>query len=132
MMDILCGLISGREWEQVTVGLGGAGVLPELTVILQGSWKSKERNSVRSTGYILDTLEAALWAVETTGSFEDALIAAVNLGHDADTVGAVTGQIAGGRYGFEAIPQRWLDHLIGLSDIKERIEILWQRSPISS
>jgi ADP-ribosyl-[dinitrogen reductase] hydrolase len=77
-------------------------------------------------------LEAALWAVETTGSFEDALIAAVNLGHDADTVGAVTGQIAGARYGFEAIPQRWLDHLIGLSDIKERIEILWQRSPISS
>lgn len=55
----------------------------------------------------MHTLEAALWSIHQTNNFEDALILAVNLAGDADTVGAVTGQIAGAKYGLEAIPQRW-------------------------
>ncbi|WP_240643463.1 ADP-ribosylglycohydrolase family protein [Paracoccus siganidrum] len=71
-----------------------------------------------STGFVLDTIEAALWAIERTDSFEAALIHAVNLGVDADTVGAVTGQIAGARYGLSSIPARWLELLVQ----RERIE----------
>ena len=58
-----------------------------------------------------ETLEAALWAVGSSGSFEQALISAVNLGGDADTVGAVTGALAGAKWGERAIPTRWLEPL---------------------
>jgi ADP-ribosyl-[dinitrogen reductase] hydrolase len=60
------------------------------------------------TGWVLDTLEVALWSFLHTSSFEAALLVAVNRGADADTVGAVTGAIAGARYGMSGIPSRWL------------------------
>ena len=63
---------------------------------------------MRASGYVVHTLEAALWAVGRTECFEDALVLAVNLGEDADTVGAVTGQLAGALYGESGIPRRWL------------------------
>jgi ADP-ribosylglycohydrolase len=75
---------------------------------------------VRGGGYVLDALEAALWAFRTTSSFEDAVLAAVNLGDDADTTGAICGQLAGIRYGAGAIPARWLDRLV----MREAIEDL--------
>ena len=77
----------------------------------------RTRDEVDNSGWAVSTLEAALWAFETTGSFEDGLIAAVNLGGDADTIGAVYGQLGGGYYGFTAIPERWLDA------VKEREKI---------
>ena len=61
----------------------------------------------------MDTLEAALWAFFRTDDFESGAVLAVNLGHDADTVGAVYGTIAGAFYGFDAIPSRWLAALQG-------------------
>ncbi|WP_147027675.1 ADP-ribosylglycohydrolase family protein [Methylobacterium oxalidis] len=82
-----------------------------VAAIAAGSWRQKTRDEIRSSGYVVHTLEAALWAVGTTSNFEDALILAVNLGDDADTVGAVTGQLAGALYGASAIPERWL-HLL--------------------
>ena len=54
------------------------------------------------------TLESALWALNATDTFEEALVAAVNLGGDSDSIGAVCGQLAGAKYGFSAIPERWL------------------------
>ena len=64
--------------------------------------------AIRSSGYVVDTLEAALWALANTDSFEAALLKAVNLGYDTDTVGAVTGGLAGLYYGYGAIPRDWL------------------------
>ncbi|MBP5543075.1 MAG: ADP-ribosylglycohydrolase family protein [Kiritimatiellae bacterium] len=61
-----------------------------------------------NSGWCVSTVESALWALNTTGTFEDALIAAVNLGGDADSIGAVCGQLAGAKYGLSAIPERWL------------------------
>ena len=61
-----------------------------------------------SMALCVSTVEAALWALNTTASFEDALVAAVNLGGDADSIGAVCGQLAGAKYGVGAIPERWL------------------------
>ena len=66
------------------------------------------REEVNNSGWAVSTLQAALWAFQTTGNFEEALIAAVNLGGDADTIGAVCGQIAGAYYGYSNIPERWL------------------------
>ena len=66
------------------------------------------REKVNNSGWAVSTLQAALWAFHTTDNFEEALIAAVNLGGDADTIGAVCGQIAGAYYGCSTIPERWL------------------------
>lgn len=71
------------------------------------------RDEVRSTGYVVDTLEAALWCLATTSRFEDAVLTAVNLGGDTDTVGAVTGGLAGIAYGYDAIPREWIGSLRG-------------------
>ena len=69
------------------------------------------RKDVRSGGYVLETLSAAFWALENHPGFEEVVVAAVNLGDDADTVGAVAGALAGAREGFGAIPARWLAQL---------------------
>ncbi|UKJ75417.1 ADP-ribosylglycohydrolase family protein [Azospirillum brasilense] len=69
------------------------------------------RDAVASTGYVEHTLEAAFWCCAHTRTFEEALLAGVNLGHDADTVVTVTGQIAGARYGPTGIPPRWAARL---------------------
>lgn len=66
------------------------------------------REEVNNSGWAVSTLEAALWAFNTTETFEEGMIAAVNLGGDSDSIGAVYGQIAGAYYGFEAIPERWV------------------------
>ena len=80
---------------------------PAIQAFVTGSWRGKTRHQIRSSGFVLDTLEAALWCVGTTSSFEEALILAVHIGDDADTVGAVTGQLAGAFYGATAIPPNW-------------------------
>jgi ADP-ribosyl-[dinitrogen reductase] hydrolase len=92
----------------------------EIAAVLAGSWRRKGRDEISSSGYVVDTLEAALWSVHHAQSFEEAVITAVNLGGDADTVGAVTGQIAGAIWGANAIPGRWLKPLAW----RERIEAL--------
>lgn len=83
----------------------------EVQDLVRGTWLTKTRQEISSTGYVVHTLEAALWSVHHTTSFEEALVLAVNLGHDADTVGAVTGQIAGALYGMQSIPARWIKTL---------------------
>lgn len=76
-----------------------------------------EPEEIQSSAFVLDTLCAAIWAVLRTDSFEDALVRAVNLGNDADTVGAVTGALAGAVYGEAGIPERWLAPL----KVRERV-----------
>ena len=68
----------------------------------------KTRDEVNNSGWAVSTLDAALWAFNTTETFEDGMVAAVNLGGDSDTIGAVYGQIAGAYYGFSAMPKRWI------------------------
>ncbi len=72
-----------------------------------------------SSGYVLHTLEAALWCFLNTDSYKDAVLKAVNLGEDTDTTGAVTGGLAGLFYGYEAIPEEWLSVLARRSDIED-------------
>ncbi|OCT51079.1 ADP-ribosylglycohydrolase family protein [Cladophialophora carrionii] len=74
-------------------------------------WKRTTADSIRSTGYVVDSLEAALWAFFNSDTFAEAAIQAVNLGYDSDTVGAICGGIAGTYYGFDAIRDDWLRDL---------------------
>jgi len=83
----------------------------EIDAIAAGSFKDKSPPAIRGKGYVVDCLEAALWAFHTTDSFEAGALAAVNLGDDADTTGAVYGQLAGAFYGVDAIPAGWLEKL---------------------
>ena len=63
------------------------------------------------TGYVVDSFAAALHCIYTTRSFDEAVIKAVNLGGDADTIGAITGGLAGALYGYDAIPKQWISTL---------------------
>ncbi len=86
----------------------------ELTEIIEGSYKNKDgyEGGIRGKGFILNALEAALWAFYNDGdSFEKGVLLAVNLGDDADTTAAIYGQLAGAVYGIDGIPQRWRDRL---------------------
>lgn len=80
------------------------------------------REEVNNSGWAVSTLDAALWAFNTTETFKDGLIAAVNLGGDSDTIGAVYGQLAGAYYGFDAIPARWIKSIKTYKKIDEMIE----------
>ncbi len=73
--------------------------------------------TIRSSGYVVDTLEAVIWCLLHTTSYAECMLTAVNLGDDTDTVGAIAGGLAGAVYGFHAIPQTWLDSLAGLTEI---------------
>jgi ADP-ribosylglycohydrolase len=91
---------------------------PAIAAVAAGSFKEKEPPEIRGSGYVVDSLEAALWAFHTTDTFEEGALAAVNLGDDADTTGAVYGQLAGAYYGAEGIPAKWLDVVAMRSDIE--------------
>jgi ADP-ribosylglycohydrolase len=69
-------------------------------------------NAIKSSGYVVDTLEAALWCLLNTDSYESCVLKAVNLGEDTDTVAAVAGGLAGALYGYKAIPRNWRKTLI--------------------
>jgi len=92
----------------------------KVEAVAAGSFKRKVPPDIRGSGYVVDSLEAALWAFATTSSFAEGALAAVNLGDDADTTGAVYGQIAGAYYGADAIPAQWLDQL-AMRDVIERL-----------
>jgi len=85
--------------------------------IKRGLFRTLGRDQISSSGYVIDSLEAALWCCYHSEDFETALITAVNLADDADTVGAVTGQIAGAAWGEASIPSRWLNRLVWRSQI---------------
>ncbi len=76
-----------------------------------GSFRDKKPPDIKGTGYVVESLEAALWAFWSTDSFEDGALAAVNLGDDADTTGAVYGQLAGAHYGIDAIKSDWVEKI---------------------
>ena len=103
--------LSGTGRDQLLLGSAGHVSEPAVAAIANGAYLAKESGEIQGTGYSVASLEAALWCIARTTSFEEAVLAAVNLGDDADTTGAITGQIAGALYGSEAIPANWLSRL---------------------
>lgn len=84
---------------------------PEIDRVALGSFKSKSPPDIRGTGYVVKSLEAALWALHHARDYREGCLMAVNLGDDADTTGAVFGQLAGALWGAESIPVSWLKAL---------------------
>jgi ADP-ribosyl-[dinitrogen reductase] hydrolase len=95
----------------------GGPLTPEVEMVARGSFKAKNPPEIRGRGYVAMSLEAALWALHTTDDFRTGALRAVNLGDDADTTGAVYGQLAGAIYGDDDIPNEWLERLA----MRERI-----------
>ena len=79
----------------------------KIAAVAAGSFTQKNPPAIRGTGYVVDSLEAALWAFHRSTSFKEGALLAVNLGGDADTTGAVYGQLAGAYYGEGGIPEDW-------------------------
>lgn len=79
-------------------------------------------SEIKSSGYVVHTFEAALWAFCSTSTFQEGALKVVNLGDDADTVGAVYGSLSGAWYGIEAIPNEWIEGLQAKSMIEEVAE----------
>ena len=73
--------------------------------------KALPEDAIKSGGYVVNTLEAALWCLLNTGNYADCVLKAVNLGRDTDTTGAVAGGLAGIAYGWEGIPKEWVEAL---------------------
>lgn len=94
-------------------------LVDEIDEVAAGSFKRREPPEIKGSGYVVKSLEAALWAFHRSVSFEEGCLMAVNLGDDADTTGAVFGQIAGAFYGEEGIPPAWLDKLAKADLIRE-------------
>jgi ADP-ribosylglycohydrolase len=84
---------------------------PEVDAVAAGSFRTKEPPAIRGSGYVVDCLEAALWAFDRGQSFREGCLLAANLGDDADTTAAVFGQLAGAHWGEEGIPPEWLKRL---------------------
>jgi ADP-ribosyl-[dinitrogen reductase] hydrolase len=83
------------------------GLDPKIAAIVGGSFTRKDPLGIKGSGYVVESLEAALWAFDRSHSFREGALLAVNLGDDADTTGAIYGQIAGAFYGAEQIPPEW-------------------------
>ncbi|HSJ29665.1 MAG TPA: ADP-ribosylglycohydrolase family protein [Acidimicrobiia bacterium] len=96
---------SWSVWEAVRARMA---LHPEVDEVISGSHSRRAPPDIVGSGYVVRSLEAALWALGAHSDFEGAVLAAVNLGDDADTTGAVCGQLAGARQGASAIPDEWL------------------------
>ena len=91
---------------------------PKVKALASDSLVSKVKRSIAGSGYAIESLEAALWCVARTTTFEAAILEAANLGDDADTTAAIAGQLAGAYYGVQTIPSAWLSRLAMRSTIE--------------
>lgn len=92
--------------------------LGKFVRILENDISILPEEEIRSSGFVIDTLEAAFWCFMTTDNYEDAVLKAVNLGDDTDTTGAVTGALAGLAYGLDSIPQEWRNQLAASDEVR--------------
>ena len=90
--------------------------------VASGAYRNKDEADIHTTGYVMHSLEAALWCFARTDNYADAVLMATNLGDDADTTAAITGQLAGAHYGLDGIPADWRakitlhDQILGMAD----------------
>ncbi len=109
MASILCHLFEGKDkFEALDMVRNKSFKSRAVSAILNTDFNVIDPGSIESSGYVIHTLNASLWAFMTSTSFEEAVLKAVNLGDDADTVGAVCGQFAGAYWGYSCIPEKWL------------------------
>jgi len=113
MGEMIALLLQGKDKREATLLTETARDLgcEKVKSICQGGYLQKTREQIKTTGYVVDTLEAALWCFHCTNSFEQGMMQLAGMGGDVDTVCCVFGQIAGAYYGYAAIPGRWKNSL---------------------
>ncbi len=122
---MLASLMSGETKERVLDPAWGVWsafpdeLHPSVKEVVSGSYLRREPPEIVGSGYVVRSLEAALWAFARHDSYPDAVLGAVNLGDDADTTGAVCGQLAGAAWGRDGIPDEWLSGLAWRDQIEE-------------
>jgi ADP-ribosylglycohydrolase len=134
MSAIIVGILRGDSKEKVLSDLYSPfgddwtdyNFCDDIASVASGSFKKNAPPNVTGSGFVGDTLESALWAFYRTNDFETGAVLAVNLGGDADSTGAVYGQIAGAYYGVGAIPQRWRDKIAQKNLIVALADKLWE------
>lgn len=126
---VICRALSGRPKDEVVLGDSQTFMGSEkIVAIARGAYREKPEEDIRGTGYVVDSLEAAMWCFVHTHTFKDAILMAANLGDDADTTAAVCGQIAGAYYGARQIPAAWIERLALRSEITELADRLYNMS----
>lgn len=100
-------------------------LVEEIARVAAGSFKDRNPPEIRGTGYVVQSLEAALWAFHRSDNFRDGALLAANLGEDADTTAAIHGQIAGAYYGVEGIPPEWRERLAMADKITSMADALF-------
>jgi len=104
---------------------------PDVEKVMAGDYKNHSIENLSPSGYAPESLEVALWAFYNSESFEEGLLMVVNMGGDADTIGAIYGQLAGAYYGVGGIPKNWVQELDGLEYIDDVIAQLIQFIPLA-
>ena len=125
---IICRALQGSSRDDVVLGdrksfVGAA----RIVAIARGDYLGKSAGAIRGSGYVVDSLEAALWCFTHSDDFEEAILMAANLGDDADTTAAVCGQVAGAYYGVWGIPAGWREQLALRSEITRLADRLYNR-----
>lgn len=129
---ILVRLLNGSGKEEALLGHGVGDLSCEkVQAIARGDYRSKSEGEIAGSGYVVRSLEAALWCFWQAGDFRDAVLRAANLGDDADTTAAVCGQVAGAHFGESGIPESWLERLALCGEIRALADQLWEHaSPV--
>lgn len=126
---VLAALIQGEDRDEVLSDRWGSLLSlqsdrpldPLIREIADGSYRKKSASEIRGSGWVVESLEAALWAFAHSSNFEEAVLKAVNLGDDADTTGAICGQLAGAYWGESGIPKSLLTGLAEKGQLEEAI-----------
>lgn len=111
--------INGASKEAVLTHTVPAHLEPAIVEVMAGSWRGKSREQINSSGYVVHSLEAAIWCVAQAADFREAVLLAANLGGDADTIAAIAGQLAGALWGIEGIPATWLEKLAWREELEQ-------------
>lgn len=128
MAMMICTALSGARKDEVLFGHDVEEFqCDKVKSIARGDYRKKSIDEIASSGYVIHCLEASAWCFWRTESFRDAILEAVNLGDDADTTGAVCGQIAGAFYGEDGIPVDWLGKLVIVEEIRSLADRLSER-----
>ena len=125
--DMIADAIEGKGLDQILARKAetyGSLIGP----IAEGSWRGRHRSTIEASGYVVHALEASIWCVARSHDFESAVLMAANLGQDADTTAAITGQLAGAFYGASAIPAHWRERVAW----SERITAMAERLTASA
>lgn len=123
--DVLYRAFSGAGKQELLLGSREEMIhSPSIRKLVRGDYMKKSEDEIRGNGYVVKSLEAALWCFWGSDSYKDAILKASNLGEDADTTAAICGQVAGAYYGEAGIPESWRDNLVMRREIEDLAEAL--------